>query len=139
MCYSQFFLTRWLTLGILLSTVVKAAVVTKLVILGISTMQTAIKCWPGFYIQNVILLTLRITIYKLCKPKHLTYNRVNGYLTDKMKVLTCRWQVIFIRHWISVTLRKYTVVSEFKSDVDFSLSKRCLWHFKDKSSCCKVM
>ena len=34
--------------------------------------QMGIKCWPGFYIQNVILLTQRITIYKLCKPRHLT-------------------------------------------------------------------
>ena len=36
MCFSQFFLARLLTLGILFSTVVRAAVVSKLVVLGIS-------------------------------------------------------------------------------------------------------
>ena len=36
MCYSQFFLTRLLTLGISFSTTVRAVVVAKLVILGIS-------------------------------------------------------------------------------------------------------
>ena len=35
MCSSQFFLTKLLTLGILVSTAVKAVVVAKLVILGI--------------------------------------------------------------------------------------------------------
>ena len=101
--------------------------------------QTEIKCWPGFYIQNVILLTQQIIIYKLCEPRHLTSNRVNGYLTDKINALICWWQVTFIRNSISVTLCKSTLVSEFKNDVGFALNIRGLSHFQDKSNCCQVM
>ena len=40
MCYSQFFFTKLLTLGILFSTVLRAAVVAKLVILDISPLTS---------------------------------------------------------------------------------------------------
>ena len=40
MCYSQVFLTKLLTLGILFSTAVRAVVVPKLVMLGISTLTS---------------------------------------------------------------------------------------------------
>ena len=36
----------------------------------------------------------------------------------------------FIQNWISVTLSRSTLVSEFKNDVDFVLTKRCLDIFK---------
>ena len=42
LCYSQFFLTKLLTLGILFSTAVGALVVAKLVILGISPLTSFI-------------------------------------------------------------------------------------------------
>ena len=55
------------------------------------------------------------------------------------KILICWRQVTFIWNWISVTLSKSTLVSELNKYVDFALTKRCLWHFQDKSSCCHVV
>ena len=60
-------------------------------------------------------------------------------LSRQGKSLICRWWVTFIWNLISVTLSKSTLVSEFTNDVDFALSKRCPWHFQNKSSCCQVM
>ena len=39
-------------------------------VINVGWIQTGIKCWPGFYIQKVILLTQRISIYKLCEPRN---------------------------------------------------------------------
>ena len=55
------------------------------------------------------------------------------------KILICWWQVTFIGNWISLTLSKSTLVSEFKNYVEFALTKRCLWYFQDKSSCFQVV
>ena len=80
---------------------------------------------------NNYIQTLRT---KTCELK-----QGNRLFNKQDKIWICWRQVTFIRNWISVTLIKSTLVSEFNNYVDFASTKRYLWQFQDKSSCCQVI
>ena len=56
MCYNKFFLTKLLTLSILFSTAVRALVVAKLVILGISLLTPFILAWRAVVAAKLVVL-----------------------------------------------------------------------------------
>ena len=56
MCYSQFFLTKLLTLGTLFSTAVRAVVVTKSVILGILPLTSFILVLRAAAMDTLVVL-----------------------------------------------------------------------------------
>ena len=63
LCYSQFFLTKLLTLGILFSKVVKAAVVAKLVILGISPLNLYILALRKALVAKLVMPFILSSIF----------------------------------------------------------------------------
>ena len=68
MCYSQFFSTKLLTLGILFSTTVRAVVVARLVILGISPLTSfilALRVVLGAKLVMSVILSLLLFILAL--------------------------------------------------------------------------
>ena len=56
MCYTQFFLTKLLTLGILFSAAVRAVVVAKLVILGILPLTSFILALRTAVVAKLVIL-----------------------------------------------------------------------------------
>ena len=63
MCYSQSFLTKLLTLGILFSTVLRAVVVAKLVILGISPLTSFILTLRVVLIAKLVISGILSSIF----------------------------------------------------------------------------
>ena len=63
MCYSQFFLTKLLTLGILLSTAVRVVLVAKLVILGIAPLTSFILALREALVAKLVISGILSSIY----------------------------------------------------------------------------
>ena len=71
LCYSQFFLTKLLTLGILFSTAVGGLVVAKLVILGISPLTSFILALREALVAKLVILGISpLTSFILALSKH---------------------------------------------------------------------
>ena len=58
MCYSQIFWTKLLTLGVLFSTAVRAVVVAKIVILGISPLTSFIVTLREALVAKLVILDI---------------------------------------------------------------------------------
>ena len=64
MCYNQFFfLTKLLTIGILFSTAVRALVVAKLVILGISPLTSFIIALRVVFVAKLVISVILSSIF----------------------------------------------------------------------------
>ena len=63
MCYSQFFLTKLLTLAILFSTAVRAAVVNKLLILSILPLTSFILALRVVLLAKLVIASILSSIF----------------------------------------------------------------------------
>ena len=63
MCYSQFFLTKLLTLGILFPTALRAVLVAKLVILGISLLNSFILTSRVVWVAELVISGILSSIF----------------------------------------------------------------------------
>ena len=63
MCYSQFFLTKLLTLGILFPTAIRALVVLKLVILGTTPLTSFILSLRVVAVDKLVMLGILSLIF----------------------------------------------------------------------------
>ena len=131
MCYSQFFLAKLLTLRILLSTVVRAAVVAKLVILSISTLNSFILASREWLVAKLVMPGILSSIF-LILAYYTSFLTTSFFTTSRCLVKLTGTCINFPKFNLSTLHFKFSISNLSRSD--FKLAKSTFFAKDDVSA-----